>query len=66
MDKYALQMLDDIIALIGQLRDSLKGQNEQYERDALRQAQENLRSARSRLEPKVSALAAAKQRDGRA
>lgn len=65
MDEWMLHVLENMTGLLGELRASLVGQTEQYERDKLREATEALRSCKSALEPKVAALRVAKQRDGR-
>lgn len=65
MNPAMLVALQEMIALADAIRGDLKGLTEQYERDQLRDAMEHLRAARSSLAPKIDALLAAKQRDGR-
>lgn len=65
MDESTLHILDNLIAVLGEMKEKVLGQNEQYERDCLRSAQEHLRSCKSRLQPKVKALLEARLREGR-
>ena len=65
MRPETLEILEQLIQLTEAVRRELTGLTEQYERDRLRDAANELRSVRSALAPKIAAFQAARQRDKR-